>query len=238
MARSGIRARRDDQDHPAATIGRRVVWVAVAGLWVFFVVALASFDSADWPSHTVAVHNQPSRNLCGAVGALIAYYSYQVVGVGSWVILLGGAGYLAVIAAGRSLGNPLVRSIGLLLMALAVSGLHGLLAPQHGLLVGARAGLIAQFIVSELSPRFSTVGTFLVLLAGFGIGSIVAIDRVVLAMPRVASTTWSAARRILTIPRFGNLRARPEHAIPRPWTSRRGRPRSTRVTVGTSASER
>ena len=41
-----------------AMLARRVGWVALAGLWLFLVVALGSFDSADWPSHAVAVFVQ------------------------------------------------------------------------------------------------------------------------------------------------------------------------------------
>ena len=101
MARKGIGARRHQFDDVSPfVIWRRVGWVALAGLWVFGVVALASFDSADWPSHMVAVHNLPTRNLCGPVGALIAYWSYYLIGVGSWIALAGLGGYLVLAVAG------------------------------------------------------------------------------------------------------------------------------------------
>ena len=96
MARKGVTARKSAREGvPAAAIVRRVVWVALAGLWLFVVVALASFDASDWPSHTVAVHNEPAHNLCGPMGAWVAYNSYHVVGIGSWIVLLGGLGLAA-----------------------------------------------------------------------------------------------------------------------------------------------
>ena len=54
----------------------------------FAALALGSFDTADWPSHAVAVYNAPSANLGGAMGALLAYWSYHLIGLASWIVLL------------------------------------------------------------------------------------------------------------------------------------------------------
>ena len=226
MPRRAVRAREyEEEDLPQTTLLERVGWVVLVALWTFLVVSLASFDSADWPSHTVAVHNQPTRNLCGIGGGLVAYHGYHVIGVGSWVILAGAAAFLAMAAARREMCNPLVRAFGLLLMAVSVSGGHALLAPELGSLAGAPAGLVGGFIVGELGPRFSTIGTFLILLGGLAIGSIVAIDRLVLAGLRGVSV---ATRGLLAWrPDFGwlaRLRARPEAATVAVPAPRRGRP--------------
>ena len=83
MARKAVSAREYEEDAMSpAMLARRVGWIALAAAWVFLVVALISFDSADWPSHTVAPHNETTRNLCGPVGAMIAYWSYHVIGIG------------------------------------------------------------------------------------------------------------------------------------------------------------
>jgi S-DNA-T family DNA segregation ATPase FtsK/SpoIIIE len=195
---------------------RRIGWVILAGAWLFLVVALGSFDSADWPSHVVAVHNEPAANLCGAAGALIAYWSYQVIGIGTWVILAGVLGFLAVTVAGRRVTHPLVRAVGLVLMALAVSGGHGLLFPTAGPLAGAPEGLLAAGIVGELVPRFSTVGSLLLLLGGLAVGAVVAVDRLVLALPRVLWRSVKAIREVARRPKGISLRqlfGRPEPAF-------------------------
>ncbi len=179
MARKAVIARRGERAPAGRSLARRVGWVALAGFWVFLVVALASFDSADWPSHTVAVHNDPSRNLCGPAGALVAYWDYHVLGLGSWVFLAGIGCFLGAGAANRHIGQVPLRLIGLVLVGLAVSGFHGLLAPQWGPLAGSEPGLIALVVVGELGRRFGDVGTFLVLLAGLGVGAVVAFDRLV-----------------------------------------------------------
>jgi len=220
MARKAAKARGggDEPVRPrlaGSMLARRVGWVGLAGLWLFLVVALGSFDSADWPSHAVAVHNEPAANLCGKVGALIAYWGYQVIGSGSWVILLGVLGFLAVAVTGRRVSHPLVRAVGLALAALAISGFHGLLLPTTGPLAGSHAGLLAAAIVGELGPRFSTVGTFLLLLGGLAIGAVVAVDRLVLTIPRLLLKALRAIR-WMRRPRLGSIRqlfARPETAL-------------------------
>ncbi len=174
----------------------RICWVAAAALVVFFALALGSFDSADAPSHVVAVHNQPAANLCGGAGAVVAYWSYYVLGIGSWVILLSIAGYLAVLSRGRAVSHALVRLIGVLLMAISVSSFHGLLASHTGPLIGARAGLLAGLIVSQFTIHFSGVGTFLILLACFAIGAVVALDQFVLKLGHLFTATFTHARAI------------------------------------------
>ena len=196
MGREAVSVRKDDELATAALV-RRVSWVAAAGLWLFLTVAMASFDTADWPSRAVAVHNDPPSNLCGPVGALLAWWSYAVIGVGAWVILAGIAGYLVLRAGARAVGHPFVRAAGLLLMALAVSGFHGLFAARFeaigGILPGTPGGLLAFAAVNELTARFSDVGTLLLLTAALAVGAVVAVDRLVMAIP----ATLAAALRPL-----------------------------------------
>jgi S-DNA-T family DNA segregation ATPase FtsK/SpoIIIE len=142
------------------------------------------------------VHNVPTRNLCGPFGALVVYWCYHVIGIGAWVILAGVAGFLGLAVAGRSVDHMAVRAAGLGLMAVAVSGFHGLLAPDTGALAGAPAGLVALVIVTELGRRFSEVGTFLVIAAGFAVGAIVAVDRLVMAIPSLLVGLGSRTRRL------------------------------------------
>ncbi len=215
MARKAVTARDDVETMNAGSLLlRRIGWIALAGIWLVLVVSLISFDSADPPSHLVSNHNAPPTNLCGTIGAVIAYWSYHVIGIGSWVIAAGIAALLIVTVTGRRVGHPFVRTLGLTVAALAISSLHGVLLPNAGPLTGARAGLIAQIIVTELGPRFSVVGTLLILIAALGIGAIVAADRLVLALPRLLWTGGSASSRATarTVSVLRQLGVRPERA--------------------------
>src|SRR4051812_16472145 len=97
---------------PSPTLARRLGWVLLAGMWSFLLLVLLSFDSADAPSHAVAVHNQPAANWCGAAGAVIAYWGYEILGMGSWMLMLGLMIVLAVTVTGRVVNQPLVRIAG------------------------------------------------------------------------------------------------------------------------------
>ncbi len=165
---------------------RRVAWVFAAGMWLFWAVSLVSFNPADAPSHVVAIHNDPPANLCGVFGAIVSYWSLSMLGSGVWVLLFALLGYLAVTVTGKTVSHPFVRLMGVLLMALGFSCLHGLVAPNVGSLAGAHAGLLASIIVPEMIARFSPTGSFLAMAVGFGIGAVVAVDRLVLAAPRLA----------------------------------------------------
>jgi len=217
MARKGSSARKHAaaDEASAALMLRRIAWVALAGLWLVLVVSLISFNPADPPSHLVAVHNQPVANLCGKAGALVAYWAYHVLGAGSWLIVAGLAALLVVTVTGRRVTHPFVRGVGLIVASLSLSSLHQLLLPDLGPMTGARAGVIAQVVVTELVPRFSTVGTFLILIAAFVIGAIVAVDRFVLLAPKVV---WRAvtgtARGTASVARsMRQLGLRPERAM-------------------------
>jgi len=182
-------------------IAKRVAWVVAFGAWSFLVASLMSFDPADPPSHAAAPWNDPVANWCGPVGAFVAYHAYLMIGIGSWVILAGMAGYLFITASGRAVTQPIIRAPGFLLMALAVSAIHGQIAPDIGPLPSTKGGLVAVITVTELTARFSQLGTFLFLLAALLIGSMVAIDRIMLALPRWFMSTLRFTRRVKDIPR-------------------------------------
>jgi S-DNA-T family DNA segregation ATPase FtsK/SpoIIIE len=179
---------------PPASFARRAAWVALAGLWVFLFLSLGTFDSADWPSHTVAMHNQPPANLMGTLGAGVAYWIYLSVGFGVWLPMIAGAIGLGVTASGRVITHPLVRAFGAVVMMLAFSALHAAWVPSWGVLAGAESGLVPQWIVGELAMRFSPVLTALVLFISFALGAIVCMDEVVMALPRHVAKAWQVTQ--------------------------------------------
>jgi len=161
----------------------KVIWLAIAGLWLYATASLVSFSSADWPSHTVAVQNFPPNNWGGRVGAVTAYGLYEAFGLGIWVIVLCGGYALGVIASGRAISHPIVRLIGAFIAMLSVSSLHALWFPHAGPLAGAEAGLVPGWMAEQLWVRFGPIGSNIIALAGCLIGFIVAVDEVVMALP-------------------------------------------------------
>ena len=221
MARNAAKAvaRPVDGELPPATFARRATWVALAGLWVFLFLALATFSSADWPSHAVAVHSEPPANLMGRIGSVIAYWTYFGVGFGVWLPMIAGALALATTASGRSISHPSVRAFGAVVMMLSFSALHAAWARGLGVLPGAEAGLVPQWIADELALRFSPVLTGLVLLLSFALGAIVCMDEVVFAMPGHIARAWQATAPIRAHDwkgMFDGLRLRAQPAQPSP----------------------
>ncbi len=188
---------------PAASVGKRVLWVVAAGAWGFALLSMLSFDTADWPSHVVAVHRDPPFNFGGRAGAVLAYQFHLMFGVSSWLLIAGVGGALGVIAAGRPLGHTLIRTIGLLLATTALSGLHALCMPNWsgfgliqivgalvggngtspGSMTGVAPGLLGMAATSELIARFSDVMVFAILMTALLVGGLTSADKLVLALP-------------------------------------------------------
>ena len=195
---------------PPPSIPRRIGWVVLLAVWTFVTASLVSFDRADPPSPFAAPWNDPVANWCGQFGAAIAYHSYAVIGIGVWLMVIAGLAYLIITAAGRTITQPVVRAVGVVLMALAVSTVHGLLLPTIGPLPAINGGLVAVYGTTELATRFNTLGAFLLVFAAFGIGAIVAVDTLVFALPRML---WNGVRKLsgfggLTLPHISLPRLR------------------------------
>ncbi len=154
----------------------RVLWLAMAAAWLFVAASALSFNAADPPSPMVVPANAPVANWCGRAGAVIAYYGYEMFGLGLWVMLGVGAIYLAVSAAGRKVGHVWVRFLGAALMAASIAGAQALVLPGSGPVPGLGGGLVGSVGATELAARFATLGTMLILGVAFCVGAIVALD--------------------------------------------------------------
>ena len=189
MGTTAIRTRKASSKRPSslttADLSSRILWISSATIALFVAVALLSFDIGDSPSHVVAVHNDPVSNWCGIVGAWIAYWTYHVLGFGVWVLVIGVGAWVTLVFRGKEFTHTSVRALGLLIMALAVSCFHELFLPEVGTLASAKAGLIAKTIVTQLTTSFSNFGAFLIVLAAFSIGLVVAAEQIAFAIPHL-----------------------------------------------------
>ena len=81
-------------------------------------------------------------------------------------------------------------------------------------------GLIAVYINSELTQRFAVFGTMAILTVGFWVGAILAVDQVVIAIPRVLGGWCSAIVGGIEIPKPVLVGRFP--TLPRFWGRSRG----------------
>jgi S-DNA-T family DNA segregation ATPase FtsK/SpoIIIE len=174
----------------------RIGWIALAAGWLFLAASMAGFDPADPPTHAAWPANAPVRNWCGPVGASVAYHIFRLLGIGAWVLAISTGVMLGLSAFGRRVGHPGVRLVGLLMLAAAVSGLQGLVAPRTGAFPDLAGGLVGAVGVGELQARFSTLGTLLWLLLLGAVGGFIAFDRWMILAPAWAmERLWPAGQR-------------------------------------------
>lgn len=160
-------------------------WVLVTAFWLFFVTALIGFDAADWPARSTSVHNDPTANPMGIVGATLANWSLRAFGFTVWVLLLWALIGLIAILRGREITHPTLRIVGACLSGLALATLD---VTWFGGVAGtptAPGGLIPSYLSEHLQARFNGFGVSLWMLTAFVIGALIAGDELVLRLPNV-----------------------------------------------------
>ena len=134
-------------------------WICVSltiGSWFFLLFAVGSFQATDWPSHAVQPY-PPVANLCGSVGAFVAYYLFLIFGQGAFPILFFTGVCVVLYVAQNRVSDPWMRAIGLLLLSISFAAMvhhfepgseNGLPEGQGGIL-----GLGRQLICNRISAR-------------------------------------------------------------------------------------
>src|ERR1700726_3556459 len=92
---------------------RTILQFLAAGGWVFLLVALGSFHYNDWPSHDVYPW-PPTQNLCGSVGAFIAYYVFLAIGQGAFPVMFFTGVCIVLMLCDSKIGDLWMRTIGLI----------------------------------------------------------------------------------------------------------------------------
>ncbi len=173
---------------------RRVVFVVSACVWLFFLLALGSFQATDWPSHAVYPYG-PVRNVCGAAGAYTAYHLYMVLGQGVLPILFFSGICIAMLARGGRVADLWLRVIGLGLLAVAFAAVVHLIRPgsSTGFPEG-NGGILGIGAASFLKARCNSVLTSLILVCTFIVGLLLCADDLVIRAPGMIGKTIRTVR--------------------------------------------
>ena len=157
--------------------------------WLIVAAALLSYNVADAPSHMVGVTNASAQNWMGPLGAAIAHKAYLVIGPGVWVAMLGLGTGIVLTLSKRPFNQLVLRAVGLAIMTATTSGLIAVTTHRFVTGVSGRpegpGGLLGLLIQEELVTRFASAGALLLLALAFWIGALLAVDQVVLALPRL-----------------------------------------------------
>jgi S-DNA-T family DNA segregation ATPase FtsK/SpoIIIE len=190
-----------------------LLWILMAGAWVMLTLSLVSYDPADPPSLSVAPLNDVPTNWVGWFGAFIAHKSYLMVGPGVWIVVTAGLVLLIALIRKRPPSQLLIRAIGAVLMAIVVSAIIGMMGPDLFHRAEGSGGLVAYYINHELTTRFNTPGTMVILVIAFWVAALLAVDEWVLALPRWIGQVAGMVPRVQmprpqlvgALPSFGNL---------------------------------
>jgi S-DNA-T family DNA segregation ATPase FtsK/SpoIIIE len=176
-------------------IRHSLLFVAVA-TWVFMLLSLGSFHATDWPSHQVYPYPQ-MQNLCGAVGAFVAYYCFLALGQGVFPILFFSGVCLSLVMFSNRVGDLWLRAIGLLLLSIAFAAvIHNFKPGSPGGFPEGHGGIVGIWTSTVLQANFNTVGTRLILFTAMMIGLLLAADELVLRTPVVVGQAIEQVRQV------------------------------------------
>jgi DNA segregation ATPase FtsK/SpoIIIE, S-DNA-T family len=163
-------------------------------VWVFLICALGSFHATDWPSHAVYPY-AATQNVCGPVGAFVAYWSYLAIGQGVFPLLFFSGVCLAMAFYHTRLSDPWLRAMGLLMLSIAFAAFVNHFKPgsSSGFPEGS-GGVIGIGTAAFLQSHFNTVGTSLILLTAILVGLLLAADDLVLRAPGFAAQAYSTVK--------------------------------------------
>ncbi|MEL7087828.1 MAG: DNA translocase FtsK 4TM domain-containing protein, partial [Planctomycetota bacterium] len=187
MAKRKTKKQREAEERYAVL--RQIVLAVAVGVWVIVLAALISYDPADAPSYAVGVANPDTANWMGPLGAAVAHKAYFLLGPGTWILTLGLGAWLVLTLSKRVVDQVVLRAVGLLIMTATTSGLMAVTTTAFVKGYDGRpegpGGLLGVFLHEELVGRFATGGSLLILGIAFWIGALLAVDQIVLAIPKL-----------------------------------------------------
>ncbi|UCF16279.1 MAG: DNA translocase FtsK 4TM domain-containing protein, partial [Phycisphaerales bacterium] len=153
-----------------------------------------------------APYNEPAANWCGSVGAFCAYQLLYYIGPGIFVVLVTAISFLVIKLSNREIGQPILRTVGLVLVTVAASMSFYCLWP--GWLFGFRigsGGVLGVGLTQILRGHFASLGTFILLIAVWIVGAVLLADALMVALLHglgfvierligLVVPAWSAAR--------------------------------------------
>lgn len=189
-------AARRSKPTKGVSIGKLLVTVGLTGLTAFALVSLATYSTADAPSHTVWPPATPTKNLGGPTGAWMAYHGIRLMGPAIWIVALALALQTVLAWLGKRTGLLAVRMVGVVMLAVSFAGLFAMISPGVGR-TDLAGNVVGQSVSHELWTRFGSVGAAVwLLLLGF-IGAVVTFDKWLVIVPAwVVGVSGPVAKRL------------------------------------------
>jgi DNA segregation ATPase FtsK/SpoIIIE, S-DNA-T family len=198
---------RISQGERTRSVARITLTCLGIGVCIFLLCSCYSFDIRDWPSTFAYPQNQPCVNICGSMGAFFAYYLLYYIGPGVFVILITSLLFMTAGLINKPVNQPILRSIGLVLVTIAASTTFYCLWP-HWLFnfPSGSGGIIGIATAQLLRSHFASVGMFIMVAAIWAVGAVLLADNIIFPVIRalvlgagktigiVGPPAWSAAK--------------------------------------------
>jgi DNA segregation ATPase FtsK/SpoIIIE, S-DNA-T family len=185
-------------------------WIGIclgAGAWGFLLSAVGSFRPTDWPSH--AVHPYlPVANVCGPVGAFLAYYLFLTIGQGAFPILFFSGVCMVLYIFQSKLTDPWMRVFGLVLLSVSfAAAVHHFQPGSANGFPEGQGGILGIGAATFLQLHFGIAGTRMVLLTAIIVGLLLTSDELVFHAPVFVGNAFSNFKipelPTLQLPKFG-----------------------------------
>jgi S-DNA-T family DNA segregation ATPase FtsK/SpoIIIE len=153
-------------------------------LCLFLWPAMVTFDIGDWPSPNQYPHNTPAANVCGVVGAWLAYQLHHYMGDGTYPVLLFATMASVVRLVRGRVGHLWERLVGVVLLTACTSvSAHLISMPGGASLPVGHGGVIGYALGDLLKQNLDRLGTLIVLASSLVVGLIFSTEGWVLKLP-------------------------------------------------------
>jgi len=190
-------------------LGLRFFGLVLLALFVFLGVAFASYSTADGPDRLVFPQSESTLNLCGPVGAYTVSFLLNGFGFAAFFLFIPLGIETVELLRGRPLNQIFLRTLGLCLALIGISGICGLFAASLAFLPGpviGPGGYLGTVVAMLLSQYVAVTGSCIFLASLVVAGIILIGDQTllrILALLRSAERTEAVA----------NTKRRPEDSV-------------------------
>ncbi|MCG8449867.1 MAG: DNA translocase FtsK 4TM domain-containing protein [Pirellulales bacterium] len=182
---------------------------------VLLAVALATYNPTDPPS--TLVHPAPTEfhNGCGPIGAYIAHFLLESLGLGAYYLVLSLGVLSCTLLWRRGIDQPVLRAVGWAASLIAICTLATMALPRTtpGPVIGA-GGYLGAMGQALLESNFASVGAYILALTVLLAGILLCTDYLILKF--AAATTIVSGKGLMTLGHMGH--ARPRQRKERPAT--------------------
>jgi len=197
---------RASKQQATGTISHTAMRCFGIGVCLVLLCSCLSFDIGDWPSGFAYPHNSPAANWCGSIGAFCAYYLLYYIGPGVFIVLISAVYFWAARLAQRPINQPVLRAVGLALVAVASSITFQYLWPHWMFsFPSGSGGVLGVGAAQLLRSHFAALGTFILVAALWAVGAVLLADGLIVMILRVfafgackfvgiALPAWAAAK--------------------------------------------